>query len=98
MPKPTVFINSIHNPGNPGKLNQIFLCLRMVATSDLKAASSFSSSFQSLQLVMNHKVNYGLIKSKIQIKTRNATRRNNCDDLLHLSFTFKISIFLEAYL
>ena len=35
----------------------------------------------------------GLIKSKVQIKTRNATRCNNRDDLLHLSFTLEISIF-----
>ena len=46
---------------------------------------------------MNHKVNYGLIKYKVQIKTRNATSCNNRDDLLHLSFTLKISIFSEAY-
>ena len=93
-----MFINSIHNQGNPSRLQQIFiyLCLRLVTTSDLKAFSSFSSSFQSLQLVMNHKVNYGLIKSKVQIKTRNPTRCNNRDDLLHYSFTLKISIFLEA--
>ena len=42
---------------------------------------------------MNHEVNYGLIKSKVQIKTRNATRCNNRDDLLHFSFTLKVSIF-----
>ena len=89
-----VFINSIYNPGNPGSLNRIFLYL---LNSYLKAASSFSSSFQSLQLVMNRKVNYGLIKSKVQIKRRNATRCNKCHDLLHLSFTLKISVFLEAY-
>ena len=29
--------------------------------------------------------------------TRNATRFNNRDDLLHVSFTLKISIFSEAY-
>ena len=46
---------------------------------------------------MNHKVNYGLIKSKVQTKTRNATRCNNRDDLLHLSFSLKISVFSEAY-
>ena len=39
-----------------------------------------------------------LIKSKVQIKTRNATRCNKCHDLLHLSFTLKISVFLEAYI
>ena len=38
--------------------------------------------------VMNQKVNYSLIESKVQIKTRNATSCNNRDDLLHLSFTF----------
>ena len=76
----------------------ISLCFTLIATSDLKAASSFSSSFQSLQLVMNHKVNYGLVKSKVQIKIRNATCCNNRDDLLHLSFTLKISIFSEAYI
>ena len=38
------------------------LCFRLIATSDLGAASSFSSSLQSLQLVMNQKVNYGLVK------------------------------------
>ena len=75
----------------------ISLSFGLVATSDLKAALSFWSSFQSLQFVMNHKVNYGLIKSKVQIRTRNTTRCNNHDDLLHLSFTLKISIFLEAY-
>ena len=32
------------------------------------------------------------------IKTRNAMRCNNRDDLLHLSFTLKISIFSEAYI
>ena len=47
---------------------------------------------------MNHKVNYGLVKSKVQIKTRKATRCNNRDDLLYLSFNFKISIFSEAYI
>ena len=31
-------------------------------------------------------------------KTRNATRCNNRDDLLHLSFNLKILIFLEAYI
>ena len=30
--------------------------------------------------------------------TRNATRRNNRDDFLDLSFTIKISIFTEAYI
>ena len=70
----------------------------MVATSDLLAGSSFSSSFQSLQLDMDHKVNYGLIKSKVQIKARNARPCNNRNDLLHLSFTLKISIFSEAYI
>ena len=69
-----------------------------MASSNLKAASNFSSSFQSLQLVMNDKVNYGLIKSKVQMKIRSATRCRNRNDLLHLSFTLKISIFLEAYI
>ena len=36
---------------------------------------------------MSHKVSYGLLKSKVQVKTRNAMRCNNRDDLLHLSFT-----------
>ena len=40
----------------------ISLCFRLIVTSDLRAASSFSSSLQSLQLVMNQKVNYGLVK------------------------------------
>ena len=40
----------------------ISLCFRLIATSDLRAASSFSSSLQSLQLVMNQKVNYGFVK------------------------------------
>ena len=62
----------------------ISLCFRLVATSmeltsHLQAASSFSSSFQSLQLIKNHKVNYGLIKSKVQIKTGHAKRCNNRD-------------------
>ena len=30
--------------------------------------------------------------------TRNATRCNNCNNLLHLSFTLKISIFSEVYI
>ena len=34
----------------------------------------------------------------LQGKTRNVTCCKNCDDLLHLSFTLKISIFLEAYI
>ena len=42
----------------------ISLCFRLLATSDLKAVSSFSSSFQSLQFVMNHKVNYGKVQTK----------------------------------
>ena len=33
-----------------------------------------------------------------QYITRNAMRCNNRDDLLHLSFTVKISIFSEAYI
>ena len=79
---------SIRNPGNPGRLNQIF---PYVLDWLLQVIS------RQLQVnVMNHKVNYGLIKSKIQIKTRNATRCNNRDDLLHLTFTLKISIFSEA--
>ena len=32
-----------------------------------------------------------------QFTTRNAMRCNNHDDLIHLSFTLKISIFSEAY-
>ena len=32
------------------------------------------------------------------IKTRNATRCKNCDDLLHLNFTLKVSIFSGAYI
>ena len=72
------------------------LCFRMVTISDIKTISSFSSSFRSLQLVMNYKVNYCLIKSKVQIKTKKPTRCNNRDDLLHLRFTLKISIFLKA--
>ena len=32
------------------------------------------------------------------METRKATRCNNRDDLLHLSFTLKISIFSEAYI
>ena len=32
------------------------------------------------------------------LKTRNATRCNNRDDLLHLSFTLKVSIFSEAHI
>ena len=32
------------------------------------------------------------------MKTRKATHCNNRDDLLHLSFTLKISIFSEAYI
>ena len=32
------------------------------------------------------------------IKTRNAMRCNNRNDLIHLSFTLKISIFSEAYI
>ena len=36
---------------------------------------------------------------KVRTKlTKNATRCNNCDDLLHLRFTLKISIFSEAYM
>ena len=31
------------------------------------------------------------------MEIRNATRRNNRDDLFHLSFTLKISIFFEAF-
>ena len=36
------------------------------------------------------------IMKRSQLKTRNATRCNNRDDLLHLIFTPKISIFFEA--
>ena len=57
-----VFINSIHNLGYPGRLNRIFLYVLDWLLQLM------SSSFQSLQLVMNHKVKYGLIKSKVQIK------------------------------
>ena len=75
----------------------ISLSFLLVSASDHKAASNFWSSFQSLQLVVvNHKVNYGLIRSKVQIKTRNATRCSTGDDFLQLSFTLKISIFSEA--
>ena len=35
--------------------------------------------------------------SEIFCITRNVTRFNNRDDLLHISFTFIISIFSEAY-
>ena len=77
----------------------ISLSFLLVSASDHKAASNFWSSFQSLQLVVvNHKVNYGLIRSKVQIKTRNATRCSTGDDFLQLSFTLKISIFSEAYI
>ena len=37
-------------------------------------------------------------KVKIQNITRNSLRCNNRNDLLHLSYTLKISIFSEAYL
>ena len=47
---------------------------------------------------MNHKVSYGLIKSKVQIKTKKATRCNIRDDLLRFNFTLKISTFSEAYI
>ena len=47
---------------------------------------------------MNHKISYGLLKSKVQVETRNAMRCNNRDDLLHLSFTLKFSIFSKAYI
>ena len=47
---------------------------------------------------MNHKVNYGLIESEVQIKTRNATLCNNCDNVFQLSFILKIAIFWEAYI
>ena len=36
------------------------------------------------------------VMKAISRETRNAMRRNNRDDLLYLSFTFKISIFSEA--
>ena len=36
-------------------------------------------------------------KVKQQSKTRNAMRCNNRDDLLHISFNLKISMFSEAY-
>ena len=32
------------------------------------------------------------------LKTRNATCCNNRDDLFHLSFTLKVSVFSEAYI
>ena len=41
---------------------------------------------------LDHKI-YSAIK-----QTRNAMRCSNRDDLLHLSFTLKISIFSEAYI
>ena len=74
----------------------ISLCFRLIAASDLKAGSSFSSPFQLLQVATNRKVNYGF-KLKVQIKTRNATGCNNWNGLLHLSFALKISIFSESY-
>ena len=41
-------------------------------------------------------MNFG--KWESECETRNAMRCNNRDDLLHLSFTLKISIFSEAYI
>ena len=47
-------------------------------------------------------INYNtLITFLLKLKrnlTRNATRCDNRDDLLHLSFTLKILIFSEAYI
>ena len=61
-----VFINFIHNPGNPGRLNRIFLYLLDWSLQVISMQLQFFlSSFQSLHLVMNHKVNYGLIKFKV---------------------------------
>ena len=48
----------------------IFLCFRLFATSYLKTASSIWWYFQSVQLAMNYKVDYGLNKSESKIKTR----------------------------
>ena len=37
-------------------------------------------------------------KKQVAIKTRNTTHSNNRNDLLHLGFTLKISIFSEVYI
>ena len=47
----------------------------------------------------NFVINNTTIKNQIMRKiTRNAMRCNNHDDLLHLGFTLKISIFSEDYI
>ena len=48
-----------------------------------------------------HRFKYQIILKNLNVlqgKTRTVTCCKNCDDLLHLSFTLKISIFLEAYI
>ena len=52
----------------------------------------------SMQLNALNRLRAYIGNKEMQILTRNAMRCNNRDDLLHLSYTLKISIFSEAYI
>ena len=89
---------SIRNLWNPSRLNRTFLyILDWWLQSMLGQLQVFRHLSKSLQLVMNHKVDYGLIKSKVRIKTRNATRCNNRDDCSTLVSLSKFQYFRGLY-
>ena len=74
------------------KLGKIY-SLHFLKFSNLPRFNREISKFEKSELgefIQNFPLKYVITSTK---KTRNATRCNNRDDLLHLSFTLKISIF-----
>ena len=53
--------------------------------------------FKTPKLYIGEEI-YKKIRNQVEKLTRNATRCNNRDDLLHLNFILKMSIFSEAYI
>ena len=84
------FINSIHNLGNPGRLNRIFLFVLdwslQLSWRQFQFFGHLSSPFNLSRIT---KVNYGLIKSKVQIKKSNATRCKTKIAILVLLWKFQ---------
>ena len=64
-----------------------------------KMPSFFSSDLGKFKLEAQLKNLIHIVdKKQVAIKIRNATRCNNRNDLLHLGFTLKISIFSKVYI
>ena len=91
--------NKSANVQNLYKLNILSIAAFMHRVYAKTSPPVFTGSFQRISHLYSTRLStLNFSKPKLKLtKTRNSTRCNNRNDSLHLSFTFKISVFSEAY-